>query len=107
MTNNKELGITLGATYSFAKPVKRIKLVNSLREITEKFQFEYPKVLIVDDDENTVELLSSIIEPEGFEAIKAYSGREGLQKLFSEPLPDILILDLMMPEISGFMLYPA
>lgn len=102
MTNNNEFGIALGATYSFAKPVKRIELVNSLREITGKFRFEYPKVLIVDDDENTVELLSSLIEPEGFEAIKAYSGREGLQKLFSEPQPDILILDLMMPEINGF-----
>ncbi|AKB52923.1 Sensory transduction histidine kinase [Methanosarcina barkeri str. Wiesmoor] len=103
MTNNNELGITLGATYSFAKPVNRIELVNSLREITGKFRFEYPKVLIVDDDENTVELLSSMIEPEGFETIKAYSGRECLQKLFfSEQQPDILILDLMMPEISGF-----
>lgn len=102
MTNNNEFGITLGATYSFAKPVKRIELVNSLREITGKFRFEYPKVLIVDDDENTVELLSSMIEPEGFEATKAYSGREGLQKLFSEPQPDILILDLMMSEINGF-----
>ena len=43
-----------------------------------------------------------MIEPEGFEVIKAYSGKEGLQKLFSEQQPDILILDLMMPEISGF-----
>lgn len=102
MTNNNELGITLGATYSFTKPVKRIELVNSLREISGKFRFEYPKILIIDDDENTVELLSSMIEPEGFDVIKAYSGREGLQKLFSEQQPDILILDLMMPEISGF-----
>jgi CheY-like chemotaxis protein len=43
-----------------------------------------------------------MIESEGFGAIKAYSGRKGLQKLFSEPQPDILILDLMMPEIGGF-----
>jgi CheY-like chemotaxis protein len=33
---------------------------------------------------------------------KAYGGKEGLQKLFSEQQPDILILDLMMPEVSGF-----
>ena len=102
MTNNNELGIALGATYSFTKPVKRAELVSSLKEITSKFRFENPRVLIVDDDENTVELLNSMIEPEGFEVIKAYSGREGLQKLFSEQQPDILILDLMMPEISGF-----
>ncbi|HII92313.1 MAG TPA: response regulator [Methanosarcina sp.] len=102
MTNNNELGITLGATYSFAKPINRTELVSSLREITQKFRFRYPKVLIVDDDENTIELLSSMIEPEGFKAIKAHSGNEGLQKLFSEQQPDILILDLIMPEVSGF-----
>jgi len=49
-----------------------------------------------------VELLSSMIEPEGFEVAKAYSGQEGLDKLFSEKQPDILILDLLMPEVSGF-----
>lgn len=102
MTNNNELGITLGATYSFTKPIKRVELVNSLKEITGKFRFEFPKVLIVDDDGYTVELLSSMIESEGFEVIKAYSGREDLQKLFSNPQPDMLIVDLMMPEISGF-----
>ncbi|MGA9189220.1 MAG: response regulator [Methanosarcina sp.] len=39
---------------------------------------------------------------EGFEVIKACSGREGLQKIFSEQQSDILILDLVMPEINGF-----
>lgn len=102
MTDNNELGITLGATYSFTKPVKRIELVTSLKEITDNFRFESPKVLIIDDDENAVELLSSMIEPEGFETIKAYSGKEGIEKLFSEQQPDIVILDLMMPETSGF-----
>jgi PAS domain S-box-containing protein len=102
ITNNNELGIALGATYSFTKPVKRAELMGSLKEITSKLRFENPKVLIVDNDENTVELLNSMIEPEGFEVTKAYGGREGLQKLFSEQQPDILILDLMMPEVSGF-----
>ena len=102
MTDNNELGITLGATYSFTKPVKRIELVTSLKEITDNFRFESPKVLIIDDDENAVELLSSMIEPEGFEIIKAYSGKEGIEKLFSEQQPDIVILDLIMPETSGF-----
>ena len=101
-TNNNELGIALGATYSFKKPVKRAELVGSLKEITNKLRLKHPSVLIVDDDKNTVELLNSMIEPEGFEVIKAYCGKEGLQKLFSDRKPDILILDLMMPEISGF-----
>jgi CheY-like chemotaxis protein len=102
MTNYNELGIALGATYSFTKPVKKAELITSLREITTKFELKNPKVLIIDDDENTVELLNSMLEPDGFEIIKAYSGKEGIEKLFSEKKPDILILDLLMPEISGF-----
>ena len=102
MTNYNELGIALGATYSFTNPVKRAELITSLREITNKFELKNPKVLIIDDDENTVELLNSMLESDGFEIIKAYSGKEGIEKLFSEKKPDILILDLMMPEISGF-----
>ena len=102
VTDNNELGVVLGAAYSFTKPVKRVELLDSLREITGKFKFEEPRILIIDDDENAVELLSSMIEPEGFEVAKAYSGQEGLDKLFSGQRPDILILDLLMPEISGF-----
>lgn len=102
VTDNNELGVALGAIYSFTKPVKRVELLNSLKEITSTFKFEEPRILIVDDDENAVELLSSMIEPEGFEVTKAYSGQEGLDKLFSEQQPDILILDLLMPEVSGF-----
>jgi len=102
VTDNNELGVALGATYSFTKPVRRVELLDSLREITGKFSFNEPKILIIDDDENAVELLSSMIESEGFEIVKAYSGQEGLDKLFSEQQPDILILDLLMPEVSGF-----
>ncbi|MDQ1276531.1 MAG: hypothetical protein QG610_2109 [Euryarchaeota archaeon] len=102
VTDNNELGVALGAVYSFTKPVKRVELLDSLQEITDKFEFGEPKILIIDDDENAVELLSSMIEPEGFEVAKAYSGQEGLDKLFSETQPDILILDLLMPEVSGF-----
>ncbi|MPM75785.1 Sensor histidine kinase RcsC [bioreactor metagenome] len=102
VTDNNELGVALGAIYSFTKPVRRVELLSSLKEITSTFKFEEPRILIVDDDENAVELLSSMIEPEGFEVTKAYSGQEGLDKLFSEQQPDILILDLLMPEVSGF-----
>lgn len=80
--------------YKNQKPVKRIELITYPKEITGKLRFEYPKVLIVDDNENTVELLSSMIESEGFEAIKAYSGSENLQKLFSEP--DVLTKGILL-----------
>jgi CheY-like chemotaxis protein len=102
VTNHNEPGIALGATYSFTKPLKRAELVEALKEITNKLKLERPKVLIIDDDEKTIELLNSMIEPEGFEVTKASGGKDGLQKLVSDQKPDILILDLMMPEVSGF-----
>jgi CheY-like chemotaxis protein/two-component sensor histidine kinase len=102
VTNHNELGIAMGATYSFTKPLKRAELVEALKEITNKLKLDSPKVLIIDDDEKTIELLNSMIEPEGFEVTRASGGKDGLQKLFSDHQPDILILDLMMPEVSGF-----
>ncbi|HII02325.1 TPA: response regulator [Methanosarcinaceae archaeon] len=101
MVDKNELGIALGALYSFTKPIKKVELLTSLEEIRQKFKFDTLKVLIVDDDEDAVELLNSMIEPEGFEVLKAYGGQEGLDRLFSDR-PDILILDLMMSDVSGF-----
>jgi CheY-like chemotaxis protein len=101
VANNNELGIAFGATYSFTKPIRRTELMDSLKEITRKLRLENPGVLIIDNDENTLELLNSMIEHEGFIVTKAHGGNEGLEKLFSERQPDILILDLMMPGVSG------
>jgi CheY-like chemotaxis protein len=99
--NINELGIAFGATYSFTKPVRGAELIDSLREIKSKLKLECPDVLIIDDDENTPEPLTSMIEQEDFEVIRAHGGKEGMDKLFSESQPDILILDLMMPKVSG------
>lgn len=58
------------------------------------------KILIVDDSSSNVLLLQSFLEDEGFEIQVAYSGKEAIQKAekFS---PHIMLLDLMMPGISG------
>ncbi len=87
VTNNNELGIAFGATYSFTKPIKRAELVDSLKKITSKLRLESPGVLIIDDDENTLELLNSMIEPEGFEVTKAHGGKEGLENSFQSGSP--------------------
>ncbi|MDY6795800.1 MAG: response regulator [Actinomycetota bacterium] len=59
------------------------------------------RVLIVDDDATMVNLLSTILEIDGFETIKALSGEEALEMVFKEP-PDLVLLDIMMPEMDGF-----
>ncbi|MCZ7380462.1 MAG: response regulator [Candidatus Methanoperedens sp.] len=58
------------------------------------------KILVVDDEPVNVKLITGILEND-YEIIPAYSGREALLKITSDK-PDIVLLDIMMPEISGY-----
>ena len=62
------------------------------------------KVLVVDDDVNTVKFLSVALEEGGYEPVGALNGKEGLEKIQSEN-PDLIILDVMMPKKTGFVLF--
>ena len=62
------------------------------------------QVLIVDDNRNTVEYLSVLLNEHGYDPIAAYDGEEGLAKI-KEAKPDLIILDVMMPKKSGFTLF--
>jgi DNA-binding NarL/FixJ family response regulator len=59
-----------------------------------------PKVLCIEDDPATVELLVEVLEDEGFQTIVAMDGIEGVRK-FSER-PDVILCDVDMPQMSGF-----
>ncbi|MDX1294622.1 MAG: response regulator [Sulfurimonadaceae bacterium] len=59
------------------------------------------KVLLLDDDENARVLQSTILESDGYEVITAVNGKEGLERL-EEVVPDIIISDILMPEMDGF-----
>ncbi len=58
-------------------------------------------VLVVDDEKTLVKALSFNLEKEGFRVETAYDGKEALEKVF-ELKPDIVVLDLMLPEVDGF-----
>ena len=58
-------------------------------------------ILVVDDEKTLVKALSFNLEKEGFRVEKAYDGEEALQKVF-DLKPDIVVLDLMLPEVDGF-----
>lgn len=60
-----------------------------------------PKILIADDNEDMLETLENIFKLYGYEVITAQSGKEAVEKAFSN-LPHIIILDGMMPEMDGF-----
>lgn len=59
------------------------------------------KILIIDDDAAITELMGMLLKTHGFEAIAANSGAEGIQ-LARETAPNVVILDLMMPDVDGW-----
>jgi len=59
------------------------------------------KILIVDDEKDLVDMLAYNLEKKGYKTIKAYDGYEAWEKIESE-VPDLLILDLMMPNLDGW-----
>jgi len=59
------------------------------------------KILVVDDETDIVELLSYNLNLDGFEVISAQNGMEALNKA-RQHLPDLIILDLMLPDMDGF-----
>lgn len=60
-----------------------------------------PKVLIVDDNPTNVELISVQLKPFNYQIFKAYEGEQALEIIQQTP-PDLILLDLMMPKMSGY-----
>jgi two-component system OmpR family response regulator len=58
------------------------------------------KILVIEDEWKVLEIVASYVRREGFEAITATTGKEGLNA-FNEYKPDLVVLDLMLPDISG------
>jgi len=61
----------------------------------------HKKVLIVDDEPDTLELVKLVLESGGFETVLAASGKEALNELEASK-PDIVLLDIMMPDMDGW-----
>ena len=62
---------------------------------------EKAKILVVDDEEGNLILTQDILMHQGYEVVLAHDGEEALEKVEDTP-PDVILLDLKMPKISGF-----
>lgn len=101
MVDERNVGFGLGAVEYFVKPVQKNELIAAIRKVEETQAQKSAKILVVDDDTAVTDLVQVILESEGCVVLKAHNGKEGLL-LAEKEKPDLIILDLVMPELSGF-----
>ena len=100
MLENRELAMALGAQDYFVKPIDWPRLMRRLAELTRSVG-RGARLLLVDDDPSVHEMLGAELTKAGYVLDTAASGAEGLDR--AEALrPDVIILDLIMPGMSGF-----
>jgi PAS domain S-box-containing protein len=83
-----------------SKPVEESYLLHSLRQVVTK-STKQPRILIVEDDHDLADLLITLFQRHDIETFLAKTGREAI-RLSQEVKPDLLILDLILPESDGF-----
>ncbi|MCZ6678359.1 MAG: response regulator [Candidatus Poribacteria bacterium] len=101
VTEERQLAFGLGAVAHLVKPIDRETLLASLGSLSILRQDGAPCILVVDDDPRTIRLLSTVLANEGYEVLKATSGQAAIDLALSH-VPDLIILDLMMPNVDGF-----
>ena len=102
VSNDRDRGLALGARRVLHKPFARDELVAALAGLADaRPDGKAARVLVVDDNVKAVELVAAVLEAEGCHVLRAYGGAEAIEAARSQ-LPDLVILDLMMPQVSGF-----
>ena len=100
---DRDRGFSLGAAAVLQKPISRKDLYEALVDasLLRRSNSRGLKVLIADDDPDAVELVAVRVAGLASTVLRAHGGREAIA-LAQVELPDLIILDLMMPEVNGF-----
>jgi PAS domain S-box-containing protein len=102
ITEGRELGLNLGAVDWLVKPAQRDDFLSAVRRAVSNAGVDgVATVLVVDDEAPTVELLTDMLSSQGFRVLAAHNGHQGIA-LARSHRPDLIVLDLLMPELTGF-----
>lgn len=99
MTNDNHLGYALGASEFLTKPISREHLIKMMDKYVSKRADH--AVLVIEDDAATSELMTRLLQKEGYSVTQAPNGRIALACM-EGAAPKMILLDLMMPEMNGF-----
>jgi len=99
MVENRSLALSLGASGYVTKPATE----DEIREAIEKLAIPPARlVLVVDDDPDFRSFVAEVLEQASYDVLQAEDGRQAMDLMKTE-IPDLVLLDLMMPYVDGFM----
>jgi hypothetical protein len=99
VVDDEHIGYSLGASAYLTKPIDRDRLLAVLQRLCPVAEGRC--VLLIEDDEPTREMVRRTLEAAAWSVMEAENGRVGLERL-DQAVPDLVLLDLMMPEMDGF-----
>lgn len=99
--DEKQTGFSLGAAEYLIKPVSKRSFLEALVRHVQRSEAGAPRVLVVDDELESLQLVAEILKSGRYTPITATSGKQALE-LLSEVGADAIVLDLLMPEMNGF-----
>ena len=99
IVDEQQRGVALGAAGYLMKPIERAKLLALLAPW--RAEARPTRVLVIEDDPDQLAFISAALAQPNWEIVEAANGRLALEKMQPSP-PDVVVLDLMMPEMDGF-----
>jgi CheY-like chemotaxis protein len=99
--DDAQRAFALGATHFLLKPIRREDLLDGVAKALRAIPEGDRTVLIVDDDPHTLAIVTTTLEQAGYRTLQAAGGQEGIDHA-RQHLPHLIVLDLMMPGVSGF-----
>jgi CheY-like chemotaxis protein/signal transduction histidine kinase len=97
----QQVALELGAVGYILKPVKRERLVSAFRVLEERLSRETRSILIVEDEGVQRRALVDLLSSEEIEIVAAATAEEAIQKIGEQKF-DCVVLDIMLPDVSGF-----